>query len=299
MNYFNLFFIWYLERIISFSYICIMKNQTSPLAVSNGVATTASASYSAITSASSMDEGRKGRKVSIAKFVKRLNVTPMTAKGFNKRAKTMAKVIGYIITRQFQYAVDGNRVTAKDASDFVQDGMLSILNGKQVDMSDFTYNGEKMTQGKFFALWLKASFQQCQRNDQFGRMTRKCKVSGKRVVVGKIAVGSIATANDEGVVSISNEVESKALAHATSSKVEIDLAKELRNQFNMAESNADKRFWDMGIRILNVETSTLPTASACTLQGWGNRTAYDTAKNRWLADDRLQAIRALRTLRDF
>jgi hypothetical protein len=208
----------------------------------------------------------------------------------------MAKVLSYIITRQFQYAVDGNRVTGRDASDFVQDAMLSILNGTQVDMVAFTYNGEPMTQGKFFSLWLKASFQRCQRNDQFGRVTRKCKVTGKRITINKIAVGSIATTNSDGVESISANVENALLNKAPEGIFELDLAKAIQVQFNLATTTADKRFWNLGSRIIDVETSGVLKSSICVAYGFGNRNAYDVAKKRWLEDSRLDAIRKLRNL---
>lgn len=268
-----------------------MKNQITPSVVGNGVATTASVST---TSAP-----KKVRKVSVAKFVKRLDLCPMTPKGFAKRAKTMGKVISYIITRHFQYAVDGNRVTAKDASDFVQDAMLSILSGKQVDMVAFTYNGEAMTQGKFFSLWLKASFQQCQRNDQFGRITRKCKVTGKREVVGKIAVGSIATTDNEGAISISNEVEIKALKRGASDSTTYAPLKKIERKmiafFNSATTKADKRFWANGLKMLHIECSKLPAKEACKLHGF-EPSAYYVMKKRLIEDSRMQVFSRLREL---
>jgi len=279
-----------------------MINNNNTFGTSNGVATTttmssvSSSSFTAITSGASMDANTKGRKVSIAKFVKRLNVTPMTAKGFNKRARTMARVISYIITRHFQYTIDGNRVTGRDASDFVQDAMLSILTSKKVDMVAFTYNGEPMTQGQFYALWLKASFQKCQRNDQFGRITRKCKVTGKRVTVNKIAVGGIATTNSDGVESIAPNVENALIAKAPEGVFELDLAKAIQVQFNNATTNADKRFWNTFARMVDVETANLPTETVCVFYGWENRNAYYVAKKRLLEDSRLDAIRKLRNL---
>ena len=271
----------------------MINNNTSSSVLSNGVATTMSSS-NIVTS--SLPTRKVINKVTYAKFVKRLDVCPMTAKGFNKRAKTMAKVIGYIITRHFQYAVDGNRVTAKDASDFVQDAMLSILNGTQVDMVAFTYKGVPMTQGQFYALWLKASFQQCQRNDQFGRVTRKCKVTGKRLTAHKIAVGSIATTNSDGVEAIAPNVENALLRKAPEGIFELDLAKAIQVQFNTATTTADKRFWNTFGRMVEVETSNLPTESVCVFYGWENRNAYYVAKKRLLADERLSAIRKLRNL---
>jgi hypothetical protein len=278
-----------LERITSLPYICNMINNNT-FGSGNGVANTTSSSVS------SSVPTKKSNKITLAKFVKRLNVTPMTAKGFNKRAITMGKAITYIVTNKFQYAVDGNRVTAKDASDFVSDAMLTILNGSQVDMVNFTYNGEPMTQGKFFSLWLKASFQQCQRNDQFGRITRKCKVTGKRVTINKIAVGGIATTNSDGVEAIAPNVENALLSKAPEGMFELDLAKAIQVQFNMAESNSDKRFWTTFGRMVEVETSNLPTESVCVFYGWENRNAYYVAKKRLLEDSRLDAIRKLRNL---
>lgn len=290
MIYFKFIFVSDLVGITSYADICCMKNQTPSSAVTAGMPVTASVS--------AVSAPKKVRKVSVAKFVKRLDVCPMTAKGFNKRAKTMAKVISFIITRHFQYAVDGNRVTAKDASDFVQDGMLSILNGSQVDMADFTYNGEPMTQGKFFSLWLKASFQQCQRNDQFGRVTRKCKVTGKRITAHKIAVGSIATTDNEGAISISNEVEIKALGRQVSDTTYAPLKKVERKMiafFNEATTKADKRFWANGLKMLHIECSKLPAKEACKLHGF-EPSAYYVMKKRMLADDRMQVFSRLREL---
>ena len=273
-----------------------MINNNASLSTGNGVATATSSSVSSNIVTSSLPTRKVLNKVTYAKFVAKLDVTPMTAKGFNKRARTMARVIGYIITRQFQYAVDGNRVTGRDASDFVQDAMLSILNGSQVDMTAFTYNGEPMTQGKFFSLWLKASFQKCQRNDQFGRVTRKCKVTGKRITAHKIGVASISTTNSDGVEAIAPNVENALLEKAPQGMFELDLAKAIQVQFNTATTNADKRFWNTFGRMVEVETSNLPTESVCVFYGWENRNAYYVAKKRLLEDSRLDAIRKLRNL---
>ena len=76
----------------------------------------------------------------------------------------------------------------------------------------------------------------------------------------------------------------------------MDLAKAIQVQFNMAETNADKRFWKLGTRIVEVETSGVLKASICVAYGFGNRNAYDVAKKRWLEDSRLDAIRKLRNL---
>lgn len=267
----------------------MINNNTSSV-LSNGVATTMSSSSSVSSSSTTSTKKKKKNKITIAKFVARLNVTPMTAKGFNKRAEIMGRIIAIKLVGKYRYATNGNRVTAKDSADFVQDGMLSILKSKKVNMDEFTYNGEKMTQGQFFALWLKASFQQVMRNDQYTRVTKKGEL------VHKISVGSIETKDGDGITGVAPHIEMAMLRNEPQGKFELDLAKAIQVQFNNATTNADKRFWNLGAKIVEVETATIGTASACVLQGFTNANSYYVAKKRWQEDERLSAIRALRNL---
>jgi hypothetical protein len=264
-----------------------MENNNNTFGTGNGVATTSSSSVSTSVSSTST---KKKKKITIAKFVARLDKCPMTAKGFNKRAEIMGRIIGIKLVGKYRYATNGNRVTAKDASDFVQDGMLSILKSKKVDMAAFTYDGQKMTQGNFFALWLKASFQQVMRNDQYTRVTKKGEL------VHKISVSSIETKGSDANEGIAANIELAMLRNEPQGVFELDLAKAIMVQFNTATTNADKRFWNLGSKILEVETATIPTASACVLQGFTNANAYYVAKKRWQEDERLSAIRKLRNL---
>jgi hypothetical protein len=202
----------------------------------------------------------------------------------------MGRIIGIKLVGKYRYATNGNRVTAKDASDFVQDGMLSILTSKKVDMVNFTYNGEPMNQGHFFALWLKASFQQVMRNDQYTRVTKKGEL------VHKISVSSIEQRDSDGNIGISAKIENALLAREPQGTFELDLAKAIQVQFNTATTNADRRFWNLGSKILEVETATIPTASACVLQGFTNANSYYVAKKRWQEDERLSVFRKLRNL---
>ena len=267
----------------------MINNNTSSLSTSNGVATAMSSS-SVVSSVSTSTKKKKKNKITMARFIKRLDVCPMTAKGFSKRAEIMGRIIGIKLVGKYRYATNGNRVTAKDAADFVQDGMLSILNSKKVNMTDFTYNGVPMNQGHFFALWLKASFQQVMRNDQYTRVTKKGEL------VHKISVTSIEVTGSDANDGISPSIENALLSKAPEGIFELDLAKEIQVQFNKAESNSDKRFWNTFARMVDVETANLPTETVCVFYGWENRGAYYVAKKRLLEDSRLDAIRKLRNL---
>lgn len=253
-----------------------MKNQTSPSVISNGVAVTASVSV---------------RTITLCKFVKRLDVCPMTAKGFAKRMPNMAKGISFLLIRKFSHLEIGNRFTAKSAYDYVMDAYVSLITPTKegllyFDTDNFTYKGESLTQGKFFRLWLKAATQKVWQGNRKGGNAK-----GKGIT-------SLTTTDADGNVMVSPLVEEKAMASASASQVEIDLLKEVRNLFNLADNNADRRFWQSFERMIEVETSNLPTADACTLKGWENRNAYYVAKKRMLADDRLQALRNVRALRE-
>lgn len=291
MIYFKFIFVSDLERITSYADICIMKTQTPSLAVSNGVAVTASVSATSTSSAP-----QKKRKITLAKFVARLNKCPMTAKGFNKRAESMAKGITISLVNRYRYATTGNRVTAANVADFVQDGMLSILKSKKVDMTAFTYDGQPMTQGQFFNLWARAAFQQINRNDQFARIRKEGEV------VNKIVVASIATTNSDGVESISNEVEIKALEKGASDSTTYAPIKKMERKmiafFNEAKSKADKKFWYNAIKMIRIETSQLPAREACKLFGF-EASAYYVMKKRLIEDDRMRVFGRLRALGEF
>lgn len=280
MIYFKFIFVSDLVGIISSPYICSMKNQITPSVLSNGVATTASVSVS-----------NTPKVVSLCKFVKRMDACPMTPKGFNKRAQLMAKGISFLLIRKYPFLGIGQRFTAKTAEDFTQEAYLRLITPTKkkgilrFNHQDFTYNGEPLTQGRFWRLWLKASIQ-CVQNG--------AKKGGKSKTK---AIISLFVADADGNEMVNPQVES-AMALASKSKVEIDLQKEVRHLFNIADNNADRRFWQTFERMIEVEVSPLPTADACVLQGWQNRNAYYVQKKRMLADDRLQALSNVKALRE-
>ncbi len=274
-----------LECITSYADICIMKNQITSSVVSNGVATTPSVSVS------SDNTPKKVRVISLCKFVKRMDVCPMTPKGFNKRAQLMAKGIAFMLIRKYPFLGIGQRFTAKTAEDFAQEAYLRLITPTKkkgilrFSHADFTYNGEPLTQGRFWRLWLKASIQ-CVQNGAKKGGNSKTK-----------AIISLFVADDDNNEMVNPQVE-RAMALASKSKVEIDLQKEVRHLFNLADNNADRRFWQTFERMIEVEVSPLPTADACVLQGWLNRNAYYVQKKRMLADDRLQALCNVKALRE-
>jgi hypothetical protein len=255
-----------------------MEINNNSSALSNGVATATAKSSSV-------------RTITLCKFVARLDVCPMTAKGFAKRMPNMAKGISFLLIRKFNHLESGNRFTAKSAYDYVMDGYLALITPNKLgvvhfDADAFTYKGESLTQGKFFRLWLKASTQKVWMGNRKGGNAK-----------GK-SISSLTTTDADGNTMVLASVEEKAIANSDAPKVEINLLKEVHNLFNLATTNADKRFWQTLERMIEVETSNLPTESVCVFYGWENRNAYYVAKKRLLADDRLQALRKVRALQE-
>lgn len=259
-----------LECITFYPYIRSMKNQSNNGRKGNGVTRT--------------------NRITEAQFIARLDICPMTPKGFEKRAEIMARNIGKVLMWKFADTAEGNRFSAKTAADYVQDAYLSLITPNdegvvRFDLTTFTYNGKPLFQGEFYRLWKYASIQKC------------CEGNRKGGTNPDKGITSLTFTDEEGVVVVKSRVE-EAMQSEVANNVEINLLKEVRHLFNLATTNADKRFWQTFEKMVEVELSPLPTADACTLKGWENRNAYYVAKKRMLADERLQALRNVRALRE-
>lgn len=245
---------------------------------------------------------KKVKKSSISKatFIERLDLRPLTFKGFEKRTLAIQKAIARNLVYKYQYTEIGNRLTGETATDFVSDGYLSLLNhfakygelGLGFDCNALTYNGQSMTQGDYFRLLYKAAKQRLMKGN------RKSLIRKNGEIVGQISVGSIEMTDDGGVATISNEVE---LALQRRNSIEtimtIDVVKnEAKAQLAMADGKLALKFWDIVCRVLEVETSEKTADLACLDFGFENKSQFYVAKKRMLENDRLLVLRQLRGL---
>jgi hypothetical protein len=188
------------------------------------------------------NKGRKGNKVTrtnritMAQFIARLDVCPMTPKGFEKRADLMARNLCKALIYKFKDTAEGNRFSAKQAQDYVQDAYLSLITPNELgevrfDLTTFTYKGKAMFQGEFFNLWRYAAIQKCREGNRKG---------GTNPDKG---ITSLTKTDEEGIVYVKPNVE-EAMQREASTKVEINLLKEVRNLFNLATDNFPRAIGD-------------------------------------------------------
>lgn len=167
---------------------------------------------------------------------------------FQSNFNTMKERVKIYFSIKYRYSVNGNKVTAQNVDDYLQNGLEKMMNG--FDFSTCLWNGESITIFGFQKLWFWLSQQSLQ-----GDNVKSC--TTKKGVVTKIIIGNIVIQMD-GKECITDKVENK-LIQLDSNNVKNAPTMNVRNIVRKAIENVDndrdRMFYERLLAHLLIENS--------------------------------------------
>jgi len=172
----------------------------------------------------------------------------LTPSLFNSNFNTMKERVKIYFSIKYRYSVNGNKVTAQNVDDYLQNGLEKLING--FDFSTCLWKGEEITIYGFQKLWFWLSQQSLQGDNIKSTITKKG-------VETKIHIGNIVIQMD-GKESITDNVENK-LIQIDSNNVKnaptMNVRKIVRNAIQNATNDRDRMFYERLLAHLIIENS--------------------------------------------
>lgn len=214
---------------------------------------------------------------------------------FKSNYNSMRERVRIHLSIKYRYAVNGNRVTAQNVDDFLQNGFERILQG--FDFSTCLWNNENITIFGFQKLWFYLS-QQCMYADNVRSSTTK-KGESTKIVVGSIV------SQEDGKEVILNIVENKLIENDSKNAKNVpttNVRAIIRKAIQTAETERDRMFYQRVLAHLVIENSirkaskvnktiSLNEVIDCFDNQFQNIDVYVMFKKRMLTDARLKRLR--------
>jgi hypothetical protein len=167
---------------------------------------------------------------------------------FQSNFNSMRERVKIHISLKYRYAINGNKVTAQNVDDYLQNGLERIMNG--FDFSTCLWNNESITIFGFQKLWFFLAQQSMYADNVRSSTTKKG-------IKTKIVIGNIVSQMD-GKEVISDIVESKLIqldSINTKSQSKMNVRSLVRKAIEMAETKSDKKFYERVLAHLIIENS--------------------------------------------
>lgn len=214
---------------------------------------------------------------------------------FKSNYNSMRERVRIHLSIKYRYAVNGNRVTAQNVDDFLQNGFERILQG--FDFSTCLWNNEPITIFGFQKLWFYLS-QQCMYADNVRSSTTK-KGESTKIVVGSIV------SQEDGKEVILNIVENKLIENDSKNAKNVpttNVRAIIRKAIQTADNERDRMFYQRVLAHLVIENSirkaskvnktiSLNEVIDCFDNQFQNIDVYVMFKKRMLTDARLKRLR--------
>lgn len=214
---------------------------------------------------------------------------------FKSNYNSMRERVRIHLSIKYRYAVNGNRVTAQNVDDFLQNGFERILQG--FDFSTCLWNNEPITIFGFQKLWFYLS-QQCMYADNVRSSTTK-KGESTKIVVGSIV------SQEDGKEVILNIVENKLIENDSKNAKNVpttNVRAIIRKAIETAQTERDRLFYQRVLAHLVIENSirkaskvnktiSLNEVIDCFDNQFQNIDVYVMFKKRMLTDARLKRLR--------
>lgn len=214
---------------------------------------------------------------------------------FKSNYNSMRERVRIHLSIKYRYAVNGNRVTAQNVDDFLQNGFERILQG--FDFSTCLWNNENITIFGFQKLWFYLS-QQCMYADNVRSSTTK-KGESTKIVVGSIV------SQEDGKEVILNIVENKLIENDSKNAKNVpttNVRAIIRKAIQTADNERDRMFYQRVLAHLVIENSirkaskvnktiSLNEVIDCFDNQFQNIDVYVMFKKRMLTDARLKRLR--------
>ena len=172
----------------------------------------------------------------------------LTPSLFNSVFASMQERVKIHLSLKYRYAVNGNRVTAQNLDDYLQNGFERLLSG--FDYSTCLWNNEPITIYQFQKVWFYLS-QQAMFADNVKSSTTK-KGESTKIVVSNIV------AKEDGKESVLNIVEDKLIQiDSTNTRVQpkMNVKAIIRKAIQTADNERDRLFYERVLAHLLIENS--------------------------------------------
>jgi hypothetical protein len=172
----------------------------------------------------------------------------LTPKLFQSNFNSMRERVKTYLSIKYRYAVNGNKVTAQNVDDYLQNGLEKIMNG--FDFTTCLWNGETITIYGFQKLWFYLA-QQSLYGDNVKSTTTK------KGIQTKISFTTILI-NMDGKETITDKVENKLIqldSTNTKEKPKMNVRNIVRKAIESAENDRDRLFYERVLAHLLIENS--------------------------------------------
>lgn len=214
---------------------------------------------------------------------------------FKSNYNSMRERVRIHLSIKYRYAVNGNRVTAQNVDDFLQNGFERILQG--FDFTTCLWNNEPITIFGFQKVWFYLA-QQAMFADNVRSSTTK-KGESTKIVVGSIV------SQEDGKEVILNIVENKLIENDSKNAKNVpttNVRAIIRKAIQTAETERDRMFYQRVLAHLVIENSirkaskvnktiSLNEVIDCFDNQFQNIDVYVMFKKRMLTDARLKRLR--------
>jgi hypothetical protein len=214
---------------------------------------------------------------------------------FQSNFNSMRERVKIHISLKYRYAINGNKVTAQNVDDYLQNGLERIMNG--FDFSTCLWNNESITIFGFQKLWFFLAQQSMYADNVKSTTTKKG-------IKTKIVIGNIVSQMD-GKEVISDIVESKLIQlDSINTKIQskMNVRSLVRKAIEMAETKSDKKFYERVLAHLLIQSSirkankvdkaiSLKEVIDCFENQFQNKDAYIMFRTRMETDARLKRLR--------
>lgn len=214
---------------------------------------------------------------------------------FQSNFNTMKERVKIYFSIKYRYSVNGNKVTAQNVDDYLQNGLEKMMNG--FDFSTCLWNGEEITIYGFQKLWFWLSQQSLQ-----GDNVKSC--TTKKGVVTKITIGNILI-NMDGKETITDKVENKLIqldSTNTKNVPKTNVRNIVRKAIQTADNDRDRLFYERLLAHLLIENSirkankvskaiSLNEVIDCFENQFSSADSYFMWRKRLVSDIRLKRLR--------
>jgi len=219
----------------------------------------------------------------------------LTPQLFNSNFNTMKERVKIYFSIKYRYSVNGNKVTAQNVDDYLQNGLEKLING--FDFSTCLWKGEEITIYGFQKLWFWLSQQSLQGDNIKSTITKKG-------IQTKITIGNILI-NMDGKEVITDKVESKLIeldSNNVKERPTTNVRNIVRKAIETADNDRDRLFYERLLAHLLIENSirkankvskaiSLNEVIDCFENQFKSADAYFMWRKRMETDSRLKRLR--------
>jgi hypothetical protein len=172
----------------------------------------------------------------------------LTPSLFNSNFNSMKERVKIYLSMKYRYSVNGNKVTAQNVDDYLQNGLEKLING--FDFTTCLWNGETITIFGFQKLWFYLAQQSLYGDNVKSTITKKG-------VETKIHIGNIVIQMD-GKECITDNVESKLIqidSNNVKERPTMNVRNIVRKAIENADNDRDRLFYERLLAHLLIENS--------------------------------------------